>query len=171
MPNSDSHFKQAKNNIEFLSKICIDNPRAHWDWKVTVAFYAALHLVNGHISKITGGSFRTHGQTSHALNPYNQASPTKIGVDEHILYDKLQNLSKRSRYLCSDSPNNDSPNAHLTYEIHFSRAIRNLDKLMVYFGEKYDIDFDEYQFICREVRNNESFRYWKVLESVYAVSK
>lgn len=171
MPHFNSHFTQAKKNLKFLSEISVAYPKGYWDWKVTVAFYAALHLVNGHINKTTNNSYRTHKETNQALNPYNKLSLSKIPEEECLRYEKLHNLSRRSRYLCSEKVQNriaETQKSYNTYDKHFAKCMRHLDKLMHFFGEKYNIDFEAYSCICLGV-NKDEFVYWNILEPNYAV--
>ncbi|MEW6534992.1 MAG: hypothetical protein AB1454_05155 [Candidatus Auribacterota bacterium] len=47
MPNSKQHFDKAQNNLRFLDSF-IDSHQYN-DWTVTVAFYTAVHIIEGAI--------------------------------------------------------------------------------------------------------------------------
>lgn len=147
MASFDEHIARCKDNLTFLSEI---NSKCSnfWDWKVTCCFYVAVHLVNAHTAKVGNLHYRTHEDTKNAINPTSQLSPCKLPEDMYLSYVKLENLSRRSRYMCSDSSKDMSSR---TTEKHFAKAIKNLDKLMEYFKEKYNIEFDKYKIACPEL--------------------
>lgn len=151
MATFDDHIAQAKRNLKFFENI---NQKIEdcTDWQVTVCFYAALHLVNAHLSKF-GLQYRRHTDVSHALNPKVPTSLSKLPEDEYIAYVTLQMLSRRSRYLVNEKDKQtNSTNAFFTYEKHLAKAIRHLDKLVAYFQTKYGVEINKMSVICKEVK-------------------
>ena len=59
MPGYEEHINQARKNLTFLVQINnkIDN---YWDWQVTVAFYSAFQIIDGHVSKTTSQHYRSN---------------------------------------------------------------------------------------------------------------
>lgn len=154
MASFHEHITQAKQNLEFLESI---NSRVEdfWDWKVTASFYIGVHLINAHIVYKINAHYRSHEQVSEAINPHN-LSPTKLSEDLYVAYIKLQNLSRRARYLCHDNPKNKDYKGFFTFEKHFSKAIKNLHKLMEFMESEYDVSFNQYSIKCIDLKSFES---------------
>lgn len=124
MANFTEHITQAKSNLGILSHTN-KTKNESWDWQVTMCFYTAVHLVNGHIANKQNLHYRSHKQVKNALSPYKDINiGTELTEDLYKSYVKLQNLSRRSRYLCLDSEEvgNDEI-CHLTYDKHLKRSI------------------------------------------------
>ncbi len=158
MATFQEHITQANSNISFLQNIntSIDNCI---DWQVTVAFYAALHLVNAHISS-SGLQYRRHTDVKDVLNPYNKLSLLKLPEDEYTAYVSLQSLSRRARYLVSEKDGNLANNeAFLTYEKHLAKALKHLDVLMQYFTKKYDFNLPIIVIKCSELKITPTIKY------------
>jgi hypothetical protein len=146
----DEHINQAKRNLQFLESVN-NNINPSWDWQVTVAFYSALHLINAHIASKTSNHYRSHESVNNVINPM-RVSPAKLGVDEYASYIKLQNLSRRARYLCHEDPKKKD-GLFLTYDKHFAKAIRNLDILLTFMVAEYKISFKKSAIKCIELNN------------------
>ena len=147
MASFDEHLKQAKSNLTFLENIC-KNEKDYWDWKVTISFYAAVHLINAHIANKTGQHFRSHEQVSMAINPNEMMSTCKLDETKYLCYAKLRNLSRRSRYLVSDLAKVTETRAFFTYDKHFARAIKNLDVLISFINEEYNQNIQSTEVSC-----------------------
>ena len=163
MASFDEHIFQAKGNIKFLEEINskIGN---YTDWQVTVCFYSALHLVNAHLAQF-GLQYRRHGDVKHALNPEVETSLSKLPEDEYVSYTTLQMLSRRSRYLVNEKAGNiNSENAHFTYEKHLAKAIKHLDKLIVYFSKRYAVKIDPIVLRCNEIRGASPLKHIELLK-------
>lgn len=150
MASFDEHIIQAKSNLRFLHSVNdkVDN---HWDWQVTITFYIAVHLINAHIARKSNQHYRSHELVNNSINPFNPTSITKLTEELYASYMKLQNLSRRSRYLCHDDPKNRDKGAFLTYDKHFSKAITHLDKLLHFISNEYSISFDTTSLNCLEL--------------------
>lgn len=166
MAKFDDHILQAKRNLSFLQSINT-TLKDCYDWQVTVSFYAALHLVNAHLSK-HNLQYRKHKDVNHALNFSNQLSAARLPEDEYISYTALQSLSRRSRYLVSEKDGNlTSDDAFLTYDKHVSRAFRHLNRLITHFCYVLQVEFDSVEIICTEVKEGE-LKYLRKRKSVSA---
>jgi hypothetical protein len=153
MANFADHITQAKSNLKFLEEISNRLSMPYWDWNVTVCYYVAVHLVNSHIAKVSDQHYRKHEEVSKALNPYFPLSPTKVPDNVYTAYSNLQNLSRRSRYLISDSMKNRSEDANLTYDKHFRRALVHLDTILEFISINYKQKFTTIGVVCIEARN------------------
>lgn len=150
MAKFDDHISQAKRNFTFLenaNNTLIDC----FDWQVTVCFYTALHLVNGHLATF-GNQFRKHSAVKNAINPENHSLQSKLPEDEYVSYITLMSLSRRSRYMVNDK-DLGSETAFLIHEIHLAKALRHLDKLVIYFKTKYSLSFPTIEVKCAEIKN------------------
>ncbi len=152
MATFNDHILQAKKNIVFLSDINQKVPDS-LDWQVTTCFYTALHLINAHLAKFNM-QYRRHVDVKDALNPERPTSITKLDEDEYVSYIALQSLSRRARYLVEDT-DITSERAYLTYEKHLAKSLRHLDKLIVYFSRKYDLEIPKFNITCSSIKFEE----------------
>lgn len=152
MASFDQHINQARKNfivLEGINKSVTDS----WDWQVTTAFYAAVHLVNAHLAQKANLHYRTHKDVKISL--YSSMSPAKIPEEIYLAYAKLEMLSRRARYLCSDQekPNpGDESKAFLTFDKHLRKALIHLDKLMNYIASAYSLSFPKIYLDCAELK-------------------
>jgi uncharacterized protein (UPF0332 family) len=156
------YVQQAKNNFVFLENLNCNIPNKY-DWEVTVCFYVAVHIVNAHLSN-HGYEYRSHSEVNHALNPHNVLSIGKLPADIYASYIALLNLSRRSRYLVNDNTSNSTTTprtASFTYEKHFAKAVRHLDKIMKYFCDTYPhVTFTKIQIRCLSINAGEIFHFF-----------
>lgn len=158
-------IKQAKSNLAFLNEIS-KSPDSYFDWKVTVCFYVGVHLINAYLVKERGMSFNSHTETFDAINPTNSVSPLKLTEDQYLAYRKLYNLSRRSRYICTDAErlkDQDDSRAYLTYDKHFFRSIKSLETLLILISGKYGENFSTTEIDLLDMRstNLNYFKYKK----------
>jgi hypothetical protein len=123
----DGHSLQAKNNLDFLLAVNRVN-NTNWDWQVTIAYYIGVHMVNAHIVGTTNMHYRAHHEVKNVL--FNDPS---IPQDIYLAYARLEGLSRRARYLISENKNNHNQGDFFTYDIHFAKSIKSLDKIIDYF--------------------------------------
>lgn len=161
MASFNDHLTQACRNLQFLQ--CINGDVSNCeDWQVTVCFYTALHLVNAHLAHY-GMQYRTHNDVKNAINPEASLSITKIPEDEYAAYVSLQMLSRRSRYLVNEKDGNLSSNAPaLTYSKHLAKAMRHLDRLIVFFNSTYKQTIPAIKIHCIDLRLTGDLTYLQV---------
>jgi hypothetical protein len=153
----DEHINQAKKNLRFLASIN-SNCNEFWDWQVTTCFYIAVHLANAHIAKTSNLHYRTHVDVKNALNPEVQISLSKLPEENYLAYVKLMNLSRRARYLCHENPSNSEMNSgFFTYDVHLTKAIKNLDKLLIFMESKHNLSFDKSSIRCISLTESTTF--------------
>ncbi len=128
----EAHLRQANSNLTFLASINKMEPD-RYDWQVTVAFYAALHVVNAWLCD-HGIHYRSHHEVKAAINPYN-GRITKVPHAVYQDYQTLFRLSRRARYLIDEQISDETQVAH-TSDKHFGKAIRRLDQLLSHFGSR-----------------------------------
>ncbi|MFI5136565.1 MAG: hypothetical protein ACHQIM_01975 [Sphingobacteriales bacterium] len=151
MANFDDHIRQAKGNLSILSEF--NNKIANgWDWQVTIAYYIAVHLMNAHLAKKANLHYKTHEQVKNAL--FSATSVGKIPEDVYLSYVKLEGLSRRSRYLCHENNAGLESLPYLTYDKHFKKALKNLDRILKFFDGEYKISFKAINIDCIEVKDD-----------------
>jgi hypothetical protein len=164
MADYQAHINQAKKNLVILSSIS-QRVDQSWDWQVTCAYYVAVHLMNAHIAKSANLHYKTHEKVKNAL--YDSLSPCKIPDDIYTSYVKLENLSRRARYLCHDDPETavDAAHAFFTYDKHLKKAIIQLDKLLNYFSNLYNENLGSTEINCIEIKSLSlsNFKYKQVV--------
>ncbi|MDR6805584.1 hypothetical protein J2Y45_002107 [Dyadobacter sp. BE34] len=133
------------------------------DWQVTTCFYAALHLMNGHLSSF-GVFHATHVQMDNALNPYILTSPTKLPEDAYVAYRSLSDLSRRSRYLVQVTGGKviESDRPALIHSVHLARAIRHLDTVIGFYCKAHNAKFDSIKVRCVDLKSSENFNYFAI---------
>jgi len=140
MADYQAHINQANKNLTVLSGINA-TVNESWDWQVTCAYYVAVHLMNSHIAKTANLHYKTHEKVKIAL--YSETSTCKIPDSIYVAYVRLENLSRRARYLCHDKPTTpvDENAAFLTYDVHLKKAIHQLDTILEHFKSVYQLVF------------------------------
>ena len=152
MASFEEHINQTKKNLSFLESVN-QTIKNNFDWQVTICFYSAVHIVNAHIAKIADLHYRSHEDVNKAINPANQISPAKLDEDNYLAYMKLQNLSRRARYLCHDKPSNRSEEAFLTHDVHLKKALKHLDKLISFVNSEYKVKIASRSLNCVGLNN------------------
>ena len=154
MPSFGAHLAQAIGNLDFLEHTNHTRPEQR-DWQVTVCFYVAVHLANAYLADKEHQHYQTHGKRDLALNPFNGAAKHAWPEDEYYAYEDLSGLSRRARYLCSDTNDRTNPNvrnqAFLTHEKHLLEALRNLDLVMTHFENVYNHDLPVLELTCADL--------------------
>lgn len=158
MASFDQHIKQSLKNVSVLQGINSNVPDS-WDWQVTTSFYSALHLVNAHLASVANLHYRTHKDVKNAL--FSQTSPAKIPEDIYLSYAKLELLSRRARYLCTDNANStDDNHGFLTYDKHLKKALHHLDVIIDFFSKKYNLTYPCLDLDCLEILKS-NLKYFK----------
>lgn len=164
MASFEEHICQAKSNLLFLTEV---NKKfsANWDWQVTISFYVAVHLINSHLATKADLHYKTHSDVKNSINPYNSTAVFSVPQDVYLSYVKLEGLSRRARYLCHDDTSNsgDNKRSHTTYDKHFAKAIKNLDRILKYFVNEYYVDFGKLEISCVELNSNSGLLIFKVV--------
>lgn len=155
MADYSSHLNKAKENLSLLEHL-EQNRENDLDWKVTLCFYASLHLINAYLAKEKGWHYRTHIKVSHALNPYGD-SDLKLDNDTFTSYEQLYKLSRRARYLCNTETTDNY--AHYILSKHHKKAIKHLDKILIFFSKKYSEEFNTYCIDNVYFKNNNETKY------------
>lgn len=159
MPQFQDHVKRAKHNLKFLEHINTSGG-AYADWQVTTCYYAGVHLINAHLAQ-HNMQFRKHVDVKDAINPKSQRSVSNgsaLQEDVYLAYAKLQNLSRRSRYLVNDrNPDSLSSVAYNTEMTHLANALRYLDILICFFNQKYQINIVPIKVSCGGIKTGDLF--------------
>ena len=154
MANFQEHINQAKSNAEVLMHLNATLNKS-WDWQVTTCFYVAVHLINAHLAHMQNLHYRSHDRVKNAINPLKSIRiGTEIPEPIYISYIKLENLSRRSRYLCNDTSDSEEHRAYATYDKHFKKALVNLENLIQHIESIYGINFPVYYVNCPDILNN-----------------
>ncbi|XZI01426.1 hypothetical protein ACSW9P_15535 [Clostridium perfringens] len=91
MPSKSNHVEQYKKNKE-LSNTELFNKPENRDWKITLLFYAGMHLVDSHYAVLYHP--KTHKKRKEILNTF---SNYRDIIDD---YENLEMLSRKARYDC-----------------------------------------------------------------------
>lgn len=156
------YIQQAKSNLTFLNDVN-KHSSSSFDWQVTISFYVGVHLVNAFLQKERGMSFNSHTETFSAINFANSLSPYRFSEEDYLAYRRLYNLSRRSRYLCTDSDHlkgQDDSIAYLTHGVHLKRAVLSLEKLLVFICSKYHEKINPIELSLLEIQKLQ-FQYFK----------
>lgn len=154
------HIIQAKSNLRFVTEVNSRIP-GQWDWQVTACFYTAVHLVNAHIAVIANLHYRSHEEVKRAIYHHNSTSMCTVPESIYLAYVKLEGLARRARYLVHDDPAKKEETAHLTHDKHFAKAVKNLDRILVYFRDTYTIDFGSPTVKCLDLGSNSQLAIFK----------
>ena len=160
MASYQDHIQQAKRNLLFLQKINSDINDCT-DWQVTVCYYSALHFLNAYLAKEGNLHYNKHRDIEQTLNWSNQLSVLKLTENDFTTYQQLRNLSRRSRYLCTDGGDHSGA-AQPTREKQLSKAIICVDKLIHFFVTKYTDQIIDITEINCPTLLGEPIRYFKI---------
>ncbi|MFT5915080.1 MAG: hypothetical protein ACJAWV_004383 [Flammeovirgaceae bacterium] len=119
-------------------------------------------MANAHLARKANLHYRTHADVDNALNFAQTMSICRFSERNYLAYRKLQNLSRRSRYLVNDNLNDGSSEVKFTHSIHLSKALSHLNTLMKFIEEEYAITFDITEIKCLEL-NNKDLKFFKSL--------
>jgi hypothetical protein len=137
MADFSSHLAQVKSNLDFLKKINT-HCNEYIDWQVTTCFYVGVHVINAFLANEANVHFGSHERVKDAISPNSPITATRLDESTYLAYVKLRNLSRRSRYLCSDErPDKEVERTFKIYEQHYRKSFSQLDKLMSFFYRKY----------------------------------
>lgn len=162
MADFNIHVEQSKHNLLIFRNLNT-KVRNSTDWQITACFYTALHLINAYLSKEAGLHYHTHKDVDDAINPNNPLSPVRLENDIYRNYFKLSNLSRKSRYLCSEDSSkrkNHITDYYQVKERDLKKAIIYLNSILVFFGNKYKVEFGRYELVCREFGVNHELEYF-----------
>lgn len=151
MAEFNDYIAQAKSNLAFLNHVDSNIPD-FWDWKVTTVFYTAVHLMNAHLKRTLGYTYRTHKEVEFALNFANTTSLGKVDQNTYVAYSSLSKLSRRSRYIVHEKDPSVS-SACLTYDRHFIKAIGHLNTLLEFMEDEHRVTCRSVGLDCIELRS------------------
>jgi len=153
MADFSEHIHQFEHNIKALCALCVNSPDLFWDWKTTISFYSALHLIRAHLAH-HGEHPLTHTRLSVLVSPAN-GMKTKITEAAYLAYDKLRMDSEKARYLKLAQ--------HIGgQEIRFINGITRLETIMQEFGKVYPgylSSFDLHHY--KEITNSHLYIIYK----------
>ena len=118
--------------------------------------------MNGHLAKKANLHYRTHNDVKNGINPHNPTAVYKVPEDIYLAYCKLEGLSRRARYLCHEEATAGTEGqTHVTHDKHFAKAVKNLDKILVYFKDQYSVDFGTPTVECLDLNANSPITVFK----------
>lgn len=164
MADLQAHVKQAKKNLATLSETS-QKIKDSWDWQVTMSYYAAVHLMNGHLAAKVNLHYKTHKDVKIAL--FDERLSCKLPDDIYYAYVSLENLSRRSRYLCHEDSQMDNTHEFKTFDRHLKKALYNLDIILKYFSAEYKLSFEKLPIDCLEIKAS-SYNYFFYKQSIKA---
>jgi hypothetical protein len=155
----NEHLTQVKKNLNFLE--FTHTAPENWDWKVTISFYAGVHLINSHLAQTANLHYRSHKEVDIAINPEpTNLSICKLDDDTYYSYRALYNLSRRARYLIHEDSKNKEVENNKTYDKHFKRSLFHLDILLKFINSTYKTDFPSTKFKCMEIKQDHDLKYF-----------
>lgn len=136
--DSIEYIRKAKSNEVFLADLEAMQSQ-HYDWRVTVCFYIAVHYMNAHLASTIRGGFCTHEKVKTIAHPESSFVPARVSEKAFTAYLKLQNLSRQSRYLMIG----DDETTKLIHvrDKHLINAQRWLTEVKTFVGNKHSALF------------------------------
>lgn len=94
------HLNQAKNNFHFLSRVEDKLPEMFYDWKITVTFYTALHLIRAFTESKGQKLPENHVDVLKCIDPRNKNNNFPLVVNKgcYFCFSDLYNNSMDARY-------------------------------------------------------------------------
>src|SRR5690606_35657997 len=100
-------------------------------------------------------------KTFEVLDCYCQTSTSKLPESVYLAYRHLYNLSRRSRYLCSEAEPPDLSQPDHTFAKHLQRSVRHLNTLIDYVEENYKHKFEPVDLDLIEIQGIPNLKYFK----------
>jgi HEPN domain-containing protein len=94
---ADRHFEQARQNRDLAQELLRDHDTSptYVQWAVTVAFYCAVHAIQGYLVDL-GRDPKTHAvRDAEIANPM-----SRVPMDMYREYMALKQLSEKAHYRC-----------------------------------------------------------------------
>jgi uncharacterized protein (UPF0332 family) len=94
------HIEHFRHNEKFLDVVITASPNSFFDWKITVCFYSALHLVRAFLVTKGVEHVDSHHTTLNCLDPNAEKVPAiHLPIaDLYRPYSHLYLLSRKARY-------------------------------------------------------------------------
>jgi hypothetical protein len=92
------HILQAEHNEKFHDCICEQFPDRFFDWKITVLFYQAIHLLQGLADKKGILIGDTHYEIERNINPDRHNASMRLSKGAWREYNALYQYSQTARY-------------------------------------------------------------------------
>lgn len=162
MAGFTDHLDHARSNLKFLSDLSRDHAEL-WDWKITVAYYSALHLVNAFVADKYDLHPDSHEKLKEILHPESRFKDIRLDEKTHTGYNYLEMLSRRARYLCD--VNSGDNNAHRCNGKHFTASVKQLDMVMRFFKSVYNSDFDTVSIHSTHTEKTNGVKYFEFTNS------
>jgi hypothetical protein len=93
-----THILQAEHNVDFHNNICSTFPELYFDWKITVQFYTALHLLKALAKKEHKDIGNNHSDIFRSIRWDNDNAVMKISRTAGEMYNDLYSYSHSVRY-------------------------------------------------------------------------
>lgn len=96
--DSTPYINQYQHNLEFHNGVCDKYPDTYYDWKITLLFYCAYHLLQAlaaHKNVVIGNY---HKDILWNINPKNANRKLQIKQDVFYAFDQLFEYSRSARY-------------------------------------------------------------------------
>lgn len=91
-------YKQAIHNYKFFCEVHSKLPKVFFDWKITILFYTAIHLLRALMTERGIDVGNSHHALRKAINPKNNYSKSPVKKHAYNSYVVLYNASLEVRY-------------------------------------------------------------------------
>ena len=161
MADFQSHIKQSKHNFSVLEQLNAKVTNSI-DWQITICFYTALHLIDAYLAKEGDIHYNKHTEVRKAIWFDEPLSVFKLPEDICLAYRSLENLSRKARYLCSDTDgqrNKEKGVAHIVKDKDLYKALKKCAVIIEYFANKYPIEvhFNNIKIVCKQATVGSKF--------------
>jgi len=126
-----THLARAQHNEKFLDFIETNINDDFLDWKITVAFYAALHYLKAFLKLKGIISGNSHKEIDSIIDPKNPKAKFPIPEKQYTYYQELYQNARNSRY----SGLYTSDFQILLLKVKCDQSKKSLEELKSYFKE------------------------------------
>lgn len=129
MSQVNNFVSHAAANWQFHEKLCTNFPEEHFDWKITLLFYTALHWLQSLAAKKSIEIGNTHFDVENAVKPNARRRQSSANIKMPISvtawdnYSKLQDYSRSARYY---SPSMTLPDFHAVCKTNHEKCLKHL---------------------------------------------
>ncbi len=127
-----NHIDQVAHNIDFLDALDKQFPKRYFDWKITIAFYTALHCLRAYEKFKRVRISKGHKFMFEHSDPTNPTALNPISQRAFDAYTELHADAQLTRYEGFLNPNFRM----VRLEFKYATALKNLDIVKNYVKSK-----------------------------------
>ncbi len=122
------HIRKAQSNERLIEYLTENIPDDYFDWKTTIAFYAAMHYIKAFFKFKNKVSGHSHKELNHKINPSSKSAILPFPQEIYECYRELYQNARNTRY----EPYLDGDIQNLVFHINFDLSMKHIKNIKDY---------------------------------------